>query len=310
MLTFITQVLMASMMLQSVVTAQPASLLSQTQLPQAQPRVWSQPPQFQPTTEPFDISIGATSALVVDQASGHVVYEKNRDEVRSIASLTKLMTALVFIDFNIDWNQHITILSSDYRAGASADLFIGESYSVRDVFSAMLVGSSNEAAVALARVTGLTSDGFIEKMNDKAKNLGMVHTKFSDVSGLDANNISTASDLAILASIAFSQVDVYEAARQPRYQLQPLEGRVRWVYSTNQILNQSFGSALDEYVVEVGKTGYVERSGYCFISQSRDSNGNRLITIILNSPKIEQRFVDAKSLIYWVFSHYIWSDVK
>lgn len=310
MLTFITQVLMASMMLQSVVTAQPAPLLSQTQLPQAQPRVWSQPPQFQPSAESFDISIGATSALVVDQASGHILYEKSREEVRSIASITKLMTALVFLDYATSWDQQIVILGSDYRAGASADLLVGQSYSVRDVFSAMLIGSSNEAAVALARTTGLTAEDFVQKMNDKAQGLGMIHSSFADVSGLDGNNVSTASDLAILANVAFSQTDIFEAVRQSRYQLRPLEGSARWVYSTNQALNKSFGAAGEEYVIEAGKTGYVERSGYCFISQSRDSDGKRLITIILNSPALDQRFVDAKSLIYWTFNHYIWNNAN
>ncbi len=310
MLTFITQVLMASMMLQSVVTAQPAPLLSQSQLPQAEPRVWSQPPQFQPPVEPFTVSITAPSALVVDQASGHILYERSRDEVRSIASITKLMTALVFLDHKLDWGQQIVIIGSDYRPGASADLRVGETYSVRDIFSAMLIGSSNEAAVALARITGLSPEDFVVEMNAKARGLGMTQTVFTDVSGLDIGNVSTASDLAILGNVAFSQTDIFQTVRQARYQLEPNEGQARFVYSTNQVLNKPFGIGQDEYVIEAGKTGYVERAGYCFMSQVRNQDGQRLITIVLGSSTLEQRFVDAKSLDYWAFTHYTWNHAR
>lgn len=264
-------------------------------------------PQKNTTSESLGVEVSAQSVLVVDNKTNKILYEKNSRDVRSIASITKLMTALVFLDYNPGWNSTITINESDYREGGIIYLINGEVISVDDVFHASLISSSNEATVALARSTGLSSDEFVQKMNEKAKALGMNSTIFTDVTGLDNSNKSTAADIAVLSRTAFSNSYIDKVTSTESYTITVINnGVTRNIQSTDKILNKEFGLDDQSYKVENGKTGYLELAGYCFTSQVSDNRNRKISVVVLGSSTINSRFADTKSLSYWVFNNYNW----
>ena len=163
------------------------------------------------TADSLGIQTTASSVLVTDVASGATLFAKHDQRSAPIASITKLMTALVFLDHNPGWETAVTVTAEDQRVGGIVYLVPGETVTVRDLFSLMLVASANEAAVALARSTGL--ENFVAAMNQKALGLGMHQSQFTDETGLDAGNVASPHDLASLAQAAFSQPDVAQAVR-------------------------------------------------------------------------------------------------
>ena len=264
-------------------------------------------PQKYNNSRSLGVAVSAKSVLVTDAKTGKVLYEKNSREVRSIASLTKLMTALVFLDHNPGWSSEIKIAEADYRDGGIRYLIAGEEVSVRDLFYASLISSSNEATAALARSTGLNNDDFVKAMNDQARQLGMTNTTFTDVTGLSNDNKSTAADLVIMSQAAFLNEDINRAASLETYNLNIINKNLtRNIKSTDKILNQSFGLNDNTYQVEVGKTGYLAAAGYNFASRVGDNLGRKILAVVLGSENINSRFADTKSLAYWVFNNYQW----
>lgn len=264
-------------------------------------------PQKDVFGDSLGVAVSAVSFLVADPKTGKILYEKNSQEIRSLASLTKLMTALVFLDYNPGWASEVIIKPEDYRDGGIKYLLSGEVVSVYDLFQASLISSSNEATVALARSTGLSLDDFVKKMNDKAKEFGLENTSFTDVTGLKNDNKSTAMEMAILARAAFSNSYIQKAVSTESYALKIINsGLSRNIKSTDKILNQKFGLSGRTYQVEMGKTGYLEAAGYNFASQISDNDSRNILVVVLGSATIDQRFTDTKSLAYWVFNNYKW----
>jgi len=266
-------------------------------------------PQPNPASDSVGVKVTAQSVLVVDNEFNKILYQKNSDQVRSIASLTKLMTALVFLDHNPGWKETIKMQSSDQRAGGIVYLVSGEEFSVYDVFHTMLIASSNEAAVALARSTGLTQEEFITAMNNKAKELGMENTVFADTTGLSQLNQSTAVDVMLMLQTALDQTEILNATTMKAFQVDILNsGRTRKIKSTNLILDREFGVEDQVYEVLAGKTGYLEVAGYCLATLIGNNQGNEILTVVLGSQSLEDRFNDTKSIAYWVFNNYIWQQ--
>ena len=267
-------------------------------------------PQKNPETESLGVEVSAKSVIVADAETGKVLYNKNSSEVRPIASITKLMTALVFLDNNPGWEKEVKISSSHYREGGIAYVIAGEVISARDLFYTSLIASSNEATVALASATGLSDDDFVKKMNEKAKALGMNQTSFVDVTGLNSGNKSTAADLVLLIKSAFNDYDIKRAISAESHDINIINKKIaRKIKSTDQILNKEFGVSDQSYRVLGGKTGFLELAGYCFASKIADNSGRNIFTVVLGSSTINSRFIDTKSLAYWVFNNYNWSNL-
>ena len=253
------------------------------------------------------VELSAQSAYAIDEKTGQILYAKNYDEVRSIASITKLMTALVFWDHNPGLNKEIEITAEDSREGNVAYLYAGDKVKVKDVLYVTLIASANEGAVALARSTGMSQDQFVDAMNKKAKSLGMNKTHFADTSGLNSDNKSTAQDLVKLIKASFANPEIVSAVSRESYEFQELGSSTpRKISSTDKILGDEFGYKSDVYKVVGGKTGYTSSAGYCFASKISNQNGNNIISAVLGSDTINNRFLDTKSLAYWVFNNYIW----
>lgn len=255
------------------------------------------------------VKVSAQSVAAADAETMYLMYEKNPGQVRSIASLTKLMTALVFLDHNPGMDKEITISKDDLRQGNTTYLSEGGKYRVGDVFNVMLVASANEAAVALARSTGLSDEQFADAMNAKARQLGMADSSFVEPTGLSNSNRSSARDVIKLAKAAFASGDISATAAKKGYIYTELEsGLKKNAPATDKILGSDFGYGGDIYRILAGKTGYIESAGYCFVSKVSDGKGHEVLIAVLGSGGPDSRFTDTKSLAYWLFTSYDWRD--
>ena len=253
-------------------------------------------------TASLGIETTAENILVVDEASAKVLYTKNSGAVAPIASLTKLLTALVFLDHNPGWDKTVTIIQADQRAGGRVYLLPGEEVNLKDLFYLMLVASSNEAAAALARATDL--ENFATAMNQKAAVLGLSDSTFVEPTGLSVGNVASPADLVGLAKIAFSQTDIAQAVTQKNYEFTVQNsGRLVRAESTDQLL-ASFLNA-DSYQIIGAKTGFLEEAGYCLVLRvQRDGHG--IIVVLLGAKDQASRWQEALGLVDWIFSNYQW----
>lgn len=250
--------------------------------------------------ESMGVKISAQSAAVLDWDSESVLWQKNAHEQRSIASITKLMTALVFLDYNPGWNKEIVMTIDDEVGGVSPTLMRGERATVEDLFYIALTASDNNAISALVRSTGLSKESFVERMNQKAANLGLENTNFVGVTGLKDNNKSTALEVLKLAKAAFSNRYIKDATSRKVYNFVDLDGKAHQAMSTNRLL--------DSYLsVEAGKTGHITASGFCLVSEISGENGQKIIGVVLGSVSNDHRFQDLKILSAWVLENFSWS---
>lgn len=246
------------------------------------------------------VKISAQAAAVMDESTGIILWQKNAEEIRSIASLTKLMTALVFLDNNPGWQAQVELKSEDETNAGTANILRGETVLVKDLFYTSLIASDNDAINALVRSTGLGKEEFVKLMNQKAKELKLKNTSFVDPTGLEANNRSTVLDLLKLAKISFANQDIQDAVQQMVYNFTAVDGKAHKIFSTNQLLD----SYLD---ITAGKTGYISQSGYCLVVEVDLDNGHHILSIVLGSDTHQSRFQDAKILSAWVLDNFIWS---
>jgi len=303
----ILNLVLASIFLHASAVSAPGLLPANT-LPLADRKIEAPMPVRATSTGSLGVKVTAQSYIVVEPASGAVLYEKNASDPRSIASISKLMTALVFLDSNPDWNKEITMMADDFRSGAVPVLQVGDKVTVKDVFYAMMVASSNEAAVALARSTGLTPGDFAYQMNLHAYLLQMDNSHFVEPTGLSSSNQASAEDLIKLIKVAFSHSEMRKAGSTKNYAIHVLnkKNEIRNAASTDKALKEDFGTDANNYKIEMGKTGYIDAAGYCFASQVKDDKNRTLLIAVLGSSSTYDRFTDTKSLAYWVFNNYKW----
>lgn len=247
----------------------------------------------------WGVEIGAQSAAVLDIDSNTVLWQKNADEQRSIASITKLMTMLVFLEHNKNWDHEITMEASDEVYGDVPNILRGETVNVRDAFFTALMDSDNNAVNALVRSTGIEKKDFVNLMNTKAEDLGLKNTHFSDVTGLSDDNVSTAKEILQLAKVALSQPDIILATEKKVYNFVDKNNKNHKIISTNKLL--------DSYLnVLAGKTGFINAAGYCLVAEIEGEQGQKLIGVVLGSTTHDDRFVDLKILLGWTLENFSW----
>ena len=236
--------------------------------------------------------VDAEKAIVVldNEISYYSLFE---NEKQPIASITKLMTALVFLDRNIDLNTVYTISSSDQIDGGKRHFFPGEEIILKDVLYSALIASDNEAAAILAKASGLSREDFVFLMNKKARSLAMFNSSFSDPTGLSSNNISTAYDVYILFKNAWKNETIKEALSLNEYTFSTLQGREKKVISTDSFLLENANSFP---YLEGGKTGYIDEAGYCFVGSFKINEKQNAIIVVLNSETKNSRFTDSLQL--------------
>lgn len=243
------------------------------------------------------------TALVLDGASGKILFSKNANQEAAIASITKLMTAMVFLENNPGWDTAYQITAADKVEGGKEYLFNGDIATVRDLFYLSLVGSANSATLSLVRSTGLSKQDFVATMNAKAQALNLGKTFFADPVGLSNFNRSTAFEAAMMAKAAFAEESIRNAVLSKAYSFSTAGGREVTVYSTDALLDSY---PKDGIILAGGKTGYTEMAGYCFVGKFARANGEEIITAVLGGANENYRFSKTKELTDWTYASYNW----
>lgn len=255
------------------------------------------------------IKTTAKSILIMDQNSGAILFSKNPWESLPIASLTKLMMAIVFLENNPGWDKTVTITKEDQKEGGIVYLFADEKVTVKDLFYLTLVASANEACLALVRSTGLNLKDFVFLMNQKAQEWGMKDTHFTEPTGLDSNNVSSALDITKLLSQVFSQAEITQASQTKKYEFLT-QGNIRQVtaFNTNKLLVSFLNQG--NYKILGAKTGYLEEAGYSLAIRIKNFQNNIIDLVILGSATENDRWQETKGLIDWVMRNYQWLEKK
>ncbi len=239
-----------------------------------------------------------SAAVMVADSAGNPIYSKHEDEPKSIASVTKLMTAIVVLDAGVDLEAAITIRpeDKDLLRNSSSRLQINRAHLTRrELLLVALMSSDNRAAAALGRTTyaGGTPE-FVEHMNRKAKALGMSNTHFVDSSGLNAENRSTARDLTKLVGAASGYPLIRAATTTRDAMLHPHPGGGALGYrNTNPLVSN------DAWEIELSKTGYITDAGRCLVMQAM-VGGRRLRFVLLDSPGKHTPMGDSNRLRQWI----------
>jgi D-alanyl-D-alanine endopeptidase (penicillin-binding protein 7) len=238
----------------------------------------------------------AKAALIIDVPSGRILYEYNANQVRSIASLTKLMTAIVFLEGNPPLDSVVTVTREDARGAGRrrSQMGIGESFRLLDLLYASLMASDNRVTRTLARASGLSMDNFVLRMNEKARELGLDSTFFTEVTGLDAGNRSTALDVARLLSAALENYWVAHITATDQYTFRSTNKRRRHILlNTNRLARAG-------WQVEGGKTGFIAASGYCLATIMKDREDHEILAVLLGAPTNSRRFSETIYIIDWL----------
>lgn len=243
---------------------------------------------------PQNFSVAATSALIIDRENGQVVYARDADSPKPMASLTKLMTAYIIArDHKAD---EVVTIPSDVKTVQAGDNVVlnlqpGDKATVGALMQPLLIPSANDVAVALAVFDSGSVEAFVAKMNATAKELGLKNTTFKNPTGLDEpNHVSTATDLARLTQYSLASPMIASTVKKPQGALVTDAGRKYSFATTNKLLGQGG-------VVGV-KTGTTAKAGECLITLSQRA-GREVITVVLNSP---DRFQESRSMIDLTFS--------
>ena len=246
---------------------------------------------------PGDPALRSASAIVLD-GDGNIIFGKDVDSVRSIASITKLMTAMVVLDAGLDLDEKLTISSADrdlIRMTGSR-LEVGATLTRRELILLSLMSSENRAATALGRTYPGGMDKFIAQMNKKAKALGMTNSRFSDPAGLRTENLSTASDLARMIAAARTYPLITQSTTTVREEVQPYSRRGPLSYgNTNRLLKNA------DWDIELSKTGFIREAGRCLVMMAY-IDGEEVSIVLLNSFGKLTPFGDSNRLRKWMMA--------
>ena len=245
----------------------------------------------------FDpVGLRSSVALVVDQNNWTTLYEKNASTPLPIASITKLMTAMVVLDARQDLNEYITITDEDAAHYRSSRLTAGTTLPRRDVMLLALMSSENRAAYALGRTYPGGISAFVQAMNAKAMMLGMSSATFVDPSGLSSSNRASAMDLAKMVNAATQYKTIRELSTNDSAYVYTANGRYNKYVNSNRLISRNMG-----WDIGLQKTGTLSAAGKCLVLQTR-INGTPKIMVFLDSSSADSRVADAVKLKGWVES--------
>jgi D-alanyl-D-alanine endopeptidase (penicillin-binding protein 7) len=241
------------------------------------------------------LTLRSEAALVVDHF-GNTLYERKADDAKSIASLTKLMTAIVILDAGLPLDEQIEITKADRDLIklTGSRLKYGARLSRGELLTLTLMSSENRAAAALARTYPGGTERFVAQMNATARALDLHDTRFADAAGLDAGNVSTARDLAGLVFVAMRYPAIREATTRRQMSVRPYKGRgpLRYV-NTNRLLKNR------RWAIQVSKTGYINEAGRCLVMHT-EFEGTPTVVVFLNAFGKLTPFGDANRVRKWI----------
>lgn len=245
------------------------------------------------TQDPLDLK--SSVALVMDQTTSQVLFEKNSRVSLPMASITKLMTSLVVLDARQDMNETLEVTSGDIdrEKNSPSRLRVGAQLSRSDMLHIALMSSENRAASALGRCYPGGLPAFVKHMNEKARALGMTDTRYVDSTGLSSQNVASARDLAKLVNAAYQYPLIRQYSTDAKYVVEP-GGRHALQYSTSNRLVASPG-----WEIGLQKTGYISEAGRCLVMQAR-IDGRPVVMVFLDSKGKQSRLGDASRVRKWL----------
>lgn len=246
--------------------------------------------------DPSRLALYSSSALVIDQSTGQAVLEKHPDTVVPIASISKLMTAMVVLDAKLDLQEVIAIGEDDVDGlkGTRSRLPVGTTMTRETAMLLALMSSENRAAHSLGRHYPGGMPAFVQAMNRKAQALGMVNSRFEEPTGLSSNNVSTAHDLArmVTAAARYPEIRAFSTTAEARVEL---NGRPTDFHNTNALVRS------DNWEIGVSKTGYISEAGRCLVMQARVAD-KPVVIVLLDSVGKMTRVGDANRIKRWMES--------
>ncbi|MBU1348605.1 serine hydrolase [Patescibacteria group bacterium] len=281
----------------SVVATLPTASLSP-----ASSRFVARPP-IKTRPESLGVETSARAVFVADVATGDILYVKRAHDVLPIASLTKLMTAMVVLSGDFDPSKTVTFTEDDFRGEGKGVFAPGDTITEGEAMRALLVGSVNVAANALARTT-MGREAFVEAMNAKARDLHLVSPVFVDPTGVDTLNRANAADVAAMLTIALSQQVIADAAALPSVTITTAACKKVPIVSTNLLLTSFLNK--DPYHILGAKTGSLPQAGFDMAQVTQNAEGHAVVAVILASPNHFSRYQDIKAITAWAFGAYRW----
>ena len=248
------------------------------------------------------LALASTKALVINQKTNEVIFSKNLTTPTPIASVTKLMTAMVVLDAKLNLQDEVSIsdMDVDYLKGTSSRLPVGTSMTREDLLNLALIASENRAASALSTTYPGGKQKFVQDMNAKAASLGMTQTHFADSTGLDSSNVSTAQDLAKMVHAAYQYPLIRQITTSAGYDLYTSNRHQPMHFNNTNALVRSEQS---NWEIGLSKTGYISEAGRCLVMQATIA-GEPLIMVLLDSVGKLTRIGDAKRIKKWVEHNY------
>lgn len=242
-------------------------------------------------------STSAKSVVMQDVIGKSMLYSKNPDMLMMPASITKVMTALVALDYWKDLDTVIEVKNEDRAIGQTIELVKGERITIRNILYGLLIHSGNDAALALADNYGGGYTAFVSAMNQKAKELHLDHTTFKNPSGVEQySHLTTARDIAILAASALKNPEIARIVQMKRIIVTDVPGLIiHDLETTNELLGEIPG-------LKGLKTGWTSGAGECLVSYI-ERDGKQIVIVVLGSLS---RFGDTRVLIDWVYTHHSW----
>jgi serine-type D-Ala-D-Ala endopeptidase (penicillin-binding protein 7) len=243
---------------------------------------------------PATPQLRSAAALVLDRATGTVLYERRADAVVPIASITKLMTALVVLDAAQPLDEALSITAADRERtdGNPSRLAVGTTLTRRELLRLALMSSENRAAQALGRSYPGGEAGLVAAMNDKAASLGMAHARFADPTGLSSGNVASPRDLVKLLAAAGDQPLVREFSTQPA-EIVPVGQQLLEFKNTNPLVEDP------DWDVRVQKTGFINAAGRCLVMEAT-IDGRPVVMVLMNSTGRRTRVADARRVREWI----------
>ena len=254
------------------------------------------------TKNTLDLAKNATSAIMLESSTGEIIFQKNANEKRPPASMTKMMSMLLIMENiekgNLTFEEEVTASAyASSMGGSQIFLKAGEKMKVEDLLKGIAIGSGNDATVAMAERIAGTEEAFVKLMNDRAKELGLTNTNFKNSTGLDAeNHYSTAYDMSVIARELVKHKKILEFTGTYEEYLRKDSASPFWLVNTNRLVRFYKG-------VDGLKTGYTKEAGYCLTSTAEKDN-MRLITVVMNEPSTQIRNGETSSMLDYGFNMY------
>lgn len=270
------------------------NIFNSSSSPSVQPVSYTRPYSGEQSFDP--LSLRASTALVVDQNSWSTLYEKNSRTALPIASITKLMTAMVTMDAGLNMDESIVITDEDAAHYPHSRLTAGTVLTRRDVMLLALMSSENRAAYALGRTYPGGLYAFIQAMNAKASMLGMRAASFVDPSGLSASNQASAMDLAKMVNAASQYKIIRQLSTTDSHTIYTAAGREQTYHNSNRLISRNMG-----WNIGMQKTGTLSAAGKCLVVQAT-INGSPKIIVLLASRSADSRVTDAMQIKNWLES--------